>query len=102
MKSGGMKSGGSWPIAIGALVSVAIAGGQIAYSKYQADKAEAKNDKAMAKQERQAKIMHLKEYNRALAQYNTGTLLAERDILQAKRERRAEENGYNTGSPVRS
>ena len=102
MKSGGMKSGGCWSIAIGALVSVALGVGGAMYQKHLAHESEKRQDALLDKQERKAKVMHLKEYNQALAAYNAGTLIAERDILQAKRERRAEENGYNTGSPVRS
>lgn len=61
-------------------------------SKNRAEDAEKKNEEQMLKQERKAKVMHLKQFNRALAAYNTGALLAKRNLVQAKRER-----AYNYG-----
>jgi len=98
MKAGGMKSGGCWPIAIGALVSLAIAGGSLWYQSVKADEAEHKNDIRDAKMERRGKLMQLKEYNQALGAMNRGRMLAEQTILKEQRKKDAEEKFY--GKPV--
>lgn len=88
-----MKSGGWGPIAIG-LAGIGFGIYTYIDSKARAEEAEKKNDALMLKGERKAKVMHLKEFNRALAAYNTGALLAKRDLVQAERERAYKARNY--------
>ena len=82
-------------LVVSTVVSIGIGIGTVAYQKHMADEAKADAEKQALKQERKAKVMHLKQFNRALASYNTGALLAKRDLVQAKRER-----AYNYGKTV--
>lgn len=83
-------------IAVSAVVSIGLGVAQWKISKDMADEAKRDAAKQALKQERKAKVMHLKQFNQALAAYNTGALLAQRDLVQAKREQ-AYERKY--GSP---
>lgn len=90
-------------VAVGVAVGVAsITASAIMYKLNgdRADEAERKNDQRMLQQERKAKVMHLKEYNQALQSFNAGTLIAEKRLLDEKRNRAAEQRNY--GEPVKA
>lgn len=90
-----MKAGGCLPIAIG-LAGLGFGIYTYIDSKNRAEDGVKKNEAQMLKRERKAKVMHLKEFNRALASYNTGALLAKKKLVEASRERAFERN---YGSP---
>lgn len=88
-----MKAGGEVVIALG-VVAIGFSVYTYIDSKDRAEETEERNAAQMLKQERKAKVMHLKEFNRALAAYNTGALLAKRDLVQAERERAYQARNY--------
>lgn len=85
-------------VALG-VVSIGASVGMYAHSRSKAKEAEDRNEARMLQQERKAKVMHLKQFNQALAAYNTGALLAKKELVEAKRERA---NEIKYGSPERA
>ncbi|MDP2599249.1 MAG: hypothetical protein Q8P84_00750 [Deltaproteobacteria bacterium] len=61
-------------------------------------KMEARNETAMAKQERKAEVMAKKDFNRKAQAYAAGTVAAQKDLLDEKRKRVADNRNY--GNPV--
>lgn len=93
------------PILVGALVAAALsAGTQYGYYKLvtqpQQEKMKAKNEEMANKQEAKAKLASIQAYKMEIANIGRGTVYANKELLDNKRERQAALR--NHGMPVRT